>query len=161
MDAQREARGLSWSGVAREIWELSSELNAQRNDHPISPATITGMAKRGDATCQHALFFLRWLGCSPESFMPGEEPESHGRPLAPVGPDRRLRWSLKNLHGALDEQRRERGLTWNELAGELRCTPSQLTGIRTARFAIGMRLAMRITHWLGRPAADFIYRARW
>jgi hypothetical protein len=61
MEAQREARQLSWSGVAREIWELSSELNERRRDHPISPATVTGMAKRGDTTCQHALFFLRWL----------------------------------------------------------------------------------------------------
>jgi hypothetical protein len=83
------------------------------------------------------------------------------RPLPPVGPDRRLRWSLKKLHGELDAQRRERGLTWNELAAELRCTPSQLTGIRTARFAIGMRLAMRITRWLRRPASDFVYRAMW
>jgi hypothetical protein len=52
-------------------------------------------------------------------------------------------------------------MTWPELARELRCTPSQLTGIRTARFAIGMTLAMRIVGWLGRPAADFIDAAEW
>jgi hypothetical protein len=52
-------------------------------------------------------------------------------------------------------------MTWAQLAQELRCTPSQLTGIRTARFAIGMRLAMRIVAWLGRPARDFIYVAGW
>jgi hypothetical protein len=147
--------------VAREIWELSSELNEQRTDHPISPATLTGMPKRGDTTCQHALFFLRWLARSPESFMPGVEPRTYEQPLPAVGADRRLRWNLKKLHGALDTQRRERGLTWNQLAHELRCTPSQLTGIRTARFGMSMRLAMRITRWLGRPAADFVYPARW
>ncbi len=119
------------------------------------------MAKRGDTTCQHALFFLRWLGRSPESFIAGDEPKTFERPLPAVGADRRLRWNLKKLNGALDAQRRERGLTWKQLADELRCTPSQLTGIRTARFAIGMRLAMRITRWLGRPAADFVYAARW
>jgi len=58
LDAQREERGLSWSGVAREIWELSAELNARRRDHPISPATLTGMAERGGVSCQHALFKL-------------------------------------------------------------------------------------------------------
>jgi hypothetical protein len=36
-----------------------------------------------------------------------------------------------------------------------------LTGIKTARFAIGMRLAMKIVQWLERPAASFIDAARW
>lgn len=40
-------------------------------------------------------------------------------------------------------------------------SPATLTGLRTARFAISMRLAMRIAQWLERPAADFIYAARW
>jgi hypothetical protein len=47
------------------------------------------------------------------------------------------------------------------LAALLGCTPSQLTGIKRARFAIGMRLAMRITQWIGRPAAEFIDAAHW
>jgi hypothetical protein len=29
------------------------------------------MATRGDTTCQHALFMLRWLGRAPETFVPG------------------------------------------------------------------------------------------
>jgi hypothetical protein len=37
-----------------------------------------------------------------------------------------------------------------------------LTGLRTAKFATGMGLAMRITQGLGRPpAADFVYVANW
>jgi len=36
-----------------------------------------------------------------------------------------------------------------------------LIGGRTARFAIGMRLAMRIVVWLDRPASDFVYAAKW
>jgi hypothetical protein len=43
----------------------------------------------------------------------------------------------------------------------LQCTPSQLTGLRTARFATNMNLAMRIVQWLDRAAADFIYAATW
>jgi hypothetical protein len=33
--------------------------------------------------------------------------------------------------------------------------------LRTAKFATGMGLAMRIAQWIGRPATDFIYRSTW
>jgi transcriptional regulator with XRE-family HTH domain len=59
----------------------------------------------------------------------------------------------------MDEKRRQEDLTWRQLAELLECTPSQLTGLRTARFATGMDLAMRIAQWLGRPAAGFVYPA--
>ena len=150
---------MSWQGVADEIWNQSAALKARRHDHPISPATIRGMAARGNTSCQHALFMLRWLDRSPESFLPSEVNPTSALPSA--GPDRRLRWDLGRLYAALDGRRREERMTWPELARELRRTPSQLTGIRTARFAIGMQLAMRIVGWLGRPAADFIYAAEW
>ena len=168
LDAQREERGLSWSGVAREIWELSAELNGRRRDHPISPATLTGMAERGGVSCQHALFMLRWLGRSPESFLRGATTVAPGA-LPAAGPDQRLRWNLHvtprrrwpGLYEAMDERRRSEGLTWPELARRLDCSPNQLSGLRTARFATSMTLAMRITQWLRRPAADFIYAAGW
>ena len=160
LDAQRVERGLSWQGVADELWNQSADLNERRRDHPISPATLTGMGRRGSTSCQHALFMLRWLGRTPESFLAGGEPAS-AAPLPAAGPDRRLRWDLGRLSEALDGARGEQQLTWRELAGELRCTPNQLTGIRTARFAIEMNLAMKIVQWLGRPAADFIDAARW
>ena len=67
LDARRTELGLSWNAVAKQIWDLSSELNGQRNDHPISPSTLTGMAKNPRTSCQHALFMLRWLGRTPES----------------------------------------------------------------------------------------------
>jgi hypothetical protein len=160
LDAQRIERGLSWRGVADELWGLSAELNARRRDHPISPATLTGMENRGSTSCQHALFMLRWLERAPESFLHGAAVSS-GTALPDPGPNRRLRWHLARLYKALDEQRQAQGLTWPELARELRCTPHQLRGIRTARFTIEMNLAMKITQWLGRPAADFIYAAEW
>lgn len=61
----------------------------------------------------------------------------------------------------MDEERQREGLTWPALASALGCTPNQLTGLRTAKFATGMDLAMRIAQWTGRPAADFIYPATW
>ena len=161
MDAQRAARGLSWPGVARALWDQSAVLNERRGDHPISPATLTGIAKRGDCTCQHALFILRWLGRVPEAFLSGPAAHRGHVALPPAAEDRRLRWDLASVYTALDERRRERDLTWRELAHTLRCTDHQLTGIRTARYAIGMKLMMRIVQWLGQPAATFIYPAEW
>ena len=148
--------------TAAEIWELSAELNVRRpTDHPMSASTIKGLSEGGDSSCQHALFMLRWLGKSPEFFLRGGGTVPTPESLPDCGPDRRLRWDLRRTYAALDTARRDRDLTWPQLARELRCTPSQLTGIRTARFAIGMGLAMRIVQWLGRPAADFVYPAAW
>lgn len=160
MDAERARSGLSWPQVARALWEQSSVLNERRQDHPISPSTLTGIAKRGDCTCQHALFILRWLGRAPESFIQ-EDTADNRAALPPAGADRRLRWNLKAVFAALDERRRERDLTWRALAREIGCTDHQLTGIRTARYAIGMKLMMRIVRWLDRPSSDFIYSAQW
>ena len=161
MDAQRIERGLSWPKLAQALWEQSAALNRQREDHPISPATLTGIAKRGDCTCQHALFILRWLARSPESLLSPAPPEEGLATLPVATENQRLRWDLAGVYEALNDLRRQRGLTWREASRELRCTEHQLTGLRMARFAIGMRLMMRIVQWLGRPAAAFIYPAHW
>jgi hypothetical protein len=161
LDAQRAERGLSWSGVASQIWQLSAELNDRRRDHPISPSTLTGMACKPRTTCQHALFMLRWLGRTPESFLVGGPEHDDRFALPEAGPDRRLRWALKLTYASMDEKRRRESLTWPALAAVLGCTPNQLTGLRTAKFATGMDVAMRIVQWLGRPAADFVYPATW
>jgi hypothetical protein len=165
LDDKRQAEGLSWPAAAAAIWNMGSVLNAAREqrglaNHPISPSTLQSLGKRGNTSCQHALFFLRWLDRTPESFLAGAAADS-GVPLPACGPDRRPRWDLNALHAGLAEARRSRGATWAQTALELRCQPGQLTGLKTARFATGMALAMRITHWVGRPAADFIYLARW
>jgi len=80
--------------------------------------------------------------------------------LPTAGPEHRLRWNLSELHAALNDARQLRKLTWAELAEELDCTVSRLTGLRTATFA-DMELVMRVTQWLERPAAAFIHPARW
>lgn len=162
LHARRVELGLSWRQVADQLWHLSAELNDRRSDHPISPSTLSKMAAKPGTSCQHALFMLRWLDRTPESFVAGIVDSDGDRFALPqAGPDRRLRWSLKLLWAAMDEKRRREGLTWRQLAALLGCTPSQLTGLRTARFATGMDLAMRIVQWIGRPAADFVYPARW
>jgi hypothetical protein len=129
LDDKRNDLGISWRTVADQLWALSSDLNKRRPDHPISPSTLTNMTKNPRISCQHALFMLRWLERTPESFLMGATTGDDERFALPVaGPDRR---------------------------------PNQLPGLRTAKFATGMDLAMRIAQWLGRPAADFVYRATW
>jgi transcriptional regulator with XRE-family HTH domain len=161
LDEKRTARGLSWQRVADQMWEQSAALNGRRRDHPISPSTLTNLTSSPRTSCQHALFMLRWLGRAPESFLRGAAEAGEQFNLPAAGPDHRLRWALKLLYVALDDKRRQEGLTWKALAVALGCSPGQLTGLRTAKYATSMDLSMRITQWLGRPAADFVYPAAW
>lgn len=160
LDAQRRDRGLEWYALADELWQQSSELNAQRTDHPLCGGAVKRLSTRRATSCQYALFMLRWLRRAPEDFLTGPVADVGDVALPEAGPDSRLRWNLEQVHTALNEERRARGLTWAELGHELNCTPNRLTNLRTARLA-DMDLAMRITQWLGRPAAAFIHPAQW
>jgi hypothetical protein len=160
LDAQRRDGGLGWYEHADELWQQSSELNVQRRDHPLCGGAVQRLETRGAISCQYALFILRWLGRPPEDFLSGPVVDVGDIRLPDAGPDSRLRWDLRELHAATNEKRRERELTWAELARRLDCTPSRLTNLRSARFA-DMNLVMRITQWLRQPAAAFIHPARW
>jgi hypothetical protein len=160
LDTQRAERGLNWSELADELWNQSAELNAQLADHSLCSGALVRTAKRATMSCQYALPILRWIRRAPEEFLTGTVVDVGDVRLPDAGPDRRLRWDLSQVYAALDEQRRERGLTWRALADELNCTPSRLTNLRTARLA-DMDLTMRVTQWLGAPAAAFIHPARW
>jgi hypothetical protein len=161
VDKQRREQQLSWSALAAVIWEQSRLLNERRDDHPIGPDTIRKMADPHGLSCQHALFLLRWLEVPPETFIAVPHPGTIGIELPPADETQRLRWNLGRLYGALNAARTNRGATWQQAAEHIRCTPSQLTGLRTAKFATGMALAMRITQSLRRPAADFVDAADW
>jgi hypothetical protein len=161
IDARRHEEHLTWPGLATVVWEQSRVLNQRRNDHPISPATIRKLSRGGEVSCQHALFLLRWLDVSPEAFIAEPEPGTAGVPLPLADEAHRLRWNLGKLYATLNAARTARGATWQQAAKNLQCTPSQLTNLRIAKFATGMRLAMRITQALRRPAAEFVYVAEW
>ncbi len=160
LDGRRQAEGLGWYDLATELWEQSTELNAERNDHPLCGGAVQRLAHRGTTSCQYALFMLRWLDRPPEDFLAGPTVDVGDVSLPSAGPDSRLRWDLAQLHSELNCQRQQRQLTWTELAHELDCTPSRLTNLRTARLA-DLGLVMRVTQWLGRPAAAFIHPAQW
>jgi hypothetical protein len=160
LDDRRARRQLMWTALADELWQQSADLNARLVDHAMCPGALVRTAKRKTMSCQYALILLRWIGRAPEDFLAGAVVDVGDVRLPEAGPDSRLRWDLGALHGALDGRRRERGLTWAALAGELGCTPSRLTNLKTARLA-DMGLVMRITQWLGQPAAHFIHAAEW
>lgn len=161
VDARRRDQQLSWPALAAAIWEQSHVLNARDNFHPISPSTIRNLAEARDISCQHGLFLLRWLDVPPEAFVASPKQGTAHVPLPPADEAHRLRWDLRKLYDALNEARTARGATWKQAATGLHCTPNQLAGLRNVKFAIGMRLAIRITQSLHRPAADFVYSAEW
>jgi hypothetical protein len=161
LDVERRERDMGWYELADQLWEQSSDLNAERSgDHPLCGGAVQRLRERDATSCQYALFMLRWLHRSPEDFLAGPVRDVGDIRLPEVGADRRLRWDLSQLHAALNGRRQQLRLTWAELAAELDCTPSRLTNLRSARLA-DMSLVMRITQWLGRPAAAFIHPARW
>ncbi|TXR52519.1 hypothetical protein [Quadrisphaera setariae] len=160
LDAQRAEPGLDWAQLADELWDQSHDLNLGLADDCLCSGALVRTARRGTMTCQYALVLLRWIGRTPEEFLVGPAVDVGTTALPVAGPGHRLRFDLPLLHGALDQRRRERGLTWTALAEELRCTPSRLTDLRRARLA-DAELVLRVTQWLGRPAAAFVVLARW
>jgi hypothetical protein len=162
LDARRLDLGLSRKQVAEALWQLFFELKRPTSRSPDQPFDAH---QDGDQAPHHLsarLVHAAMVGSHSQSFLVGAVDGDDLRFALPrAGPDRRLRWSLKLLWTTMDERRRQEGLNWRQLAEVLDCTSSQLTGLRTARFATGMDLAMPITQWIGRPAADFVNAARW
>lgn len=119
LDAQRRDLGLGWYELADELWQQSSDLNAQRSsDHPLCGGAVQRLQERGATSCQYALFMLRWLHRAPEDFLTGAVVDVGDIRLPEAGADSRLRWDLNQLHTGLNEQRRLQNLTWADLAEE-------------------------------------------
>lgn len=162
IEQAKPERELSWTAVAEQMWAEAEALHASvdGHEHPIAVSTITHLRGRTDTSCQHALVMLRWLHRPPEDFVAEPAPGTAGVPLPDPGPEYMLRWDLRATYEALNAARNERGATWDQTAIRLHCTPSQLTGLRTAKFATRMKLAMRISQALRRPARDFMVASR-
>jgi hypothetical protein len=156
LDDERRARKLTWD-------QLAAEINApfeHTPSIPISVGTLRTMTAKRSVTSGVVLQVLRWLRRSPESFLAGrDQAPAAAEALPEAGPAQILRFDTRALHAALDAHRRERAMTWKEVAGELRgFTPSMLANLASGPL-IGFPRVMTLTQWLGRPAADFI-RAR-
>ncbi len=160
VDVRRAELGFTWSDVAVGLTRQSAVLRAEIDDHDVCAGALVRTVKRGSMSCQYALMLLQWLGRAPEEFLVGDRVQVGDVRLPTVGTEARMRWDLPLLYAAANELREERGLTWTALAAELGCTPNRLTNLRTARQA-DMDLTMRLTQWLGRPAAAFVHAATW
>ena len=65
------------------------------------------------------------------------------------------RFDSQALFAALDRQRQERGMSWQELGREIGVSPSTITRTRSGgRLEVDGMLAM--VAWLGRPVEDFV-----
>ena len=158
LDAQRSSRGMSWQQVAREI----NSLFAHAPVKPISPSTIIGTRTGGIVEGDGALQMLRWLGRTPESFMPEHLVAAEaGSNLPSLGQNQILRFAAPAMYSALDAQRMERRLTWPQVASEI----GGFSASSLKRLEKGGRVAfpsvMRIVRWLGRPAASFTRASDW
>lgn len=151
LDAQRQARGISWSQAAKEINGEPARVSARQMISTTVKGTRTGAVAEGDGISQ----MLRWLNRTPESFVPGHQGfEEASARLPGVAPGHVLRFDTRKLHVALEAQRMERKLRWAQVAMEVGVGISTLSHL-----AKGGRTAfpqvMRIVRWLGRPAAHF------
>jgi hypothetical protein len=161
LDSERIARGLTWADAVTELNAPFAFVPAI----PTSLSTIRGMGGKASVTSAVVLQVLRWLGRSPESFLKGRAAptgaDASAEALPDVGPQRILRFDTKGIHAALDEARHERGLMWRQVASELLgFKEGMLTNLATGP-AIGFPRVMRITQWLGRPAAEFMRGYDW
>ncbi|HEY1864851.1 MAG TPA: hypothetical protein VGG77_14470 [Roseiarcus sp.] len=156
LDSERRARGLTWDQLAAEI----NEPFKSTPSIPISVGTLRTMTTKRSVTSAVVLQVLRWLRRTPESFLTGRDlAPAPGEELPEAGPTQILRFDTAALHAALDAKRRERGMTWSEVAKEMQgFTPSMLTNLAKGPL-IGFPRVMILTQWLERPAADFV-RAR-
>jgi hypothetical protein len=153
LDEQRRRRGLSWTELAAEInrpFETTPSI-------PISPGTLRDMLKKRSVTSAVVLQALRWLGRTPESFLSGPKRSiSPDEQLPEAGQDRVLRLDTRAIYDALEQQRRSKGLAWQQVADEMPgFTASMLTNLAKGPL-IGFPRVMTITQWLGRPASTFV-----
>ncbi|HMF95074.1 MAG TPA: hypothetical protein VKE96_12300 [Vicinamibacterales bacterium] len=156
LDAERQARGLSWPQLAREI---SAPFRRLR---PISPSTLSGMRSHRAIEGDGVLQMLRWLNRAPESFVPGE-PGVPPQPamLPDVGPTQILRFDTRQIYAMLDAQRAERALTWAQVAREI----GDVSAAGLTRYANGGRTGFpqvtRIAAWLEVPVASLTRGFHW
>jgi hypothetical protein len=153
LNVARCERGLSWP-------ELTAEINrpfAGTDSIPISLSTLKGIASKQSVTSAVVLQVLGWLERGPECFLsPPDSAEKPHEVLPASGPGRILRFDTRAMYQALDAERVERGMTWKQVAAELPgFSASMLRNLATGPL-IGFPRVMRITQWIGQPAASFV-----
>jgi hypothetical protein len=152
LDAARDSRGLTWSAAVRE----NSEPFTQGGSRPLAVSTVTGLRTKATAEGDGVLQMLRWLGRTPESFIPGASMDA-GTPLPGAHARQVLRFDTRRLHAALDAARAARSLTWAQAAEAIggRISASSLTHLSKGG-RTGFPDVLLMTRWLDAPVADFV-----
>jgi len=158
LDAERQARGLSWQQLAREISAPFRRLPSR----PINPSTLSGLRSHRAIEGDGVLQMLRWLNRAPESFVPGDACAHPQRAMLPdVGPTQILRFDTRKIYAMLDARRAERALTWTQVARDI--GDASAAGLR--RYANGGRTGFpqvtRIAAWLEVPVASLTRGFNW
>jgi hypothetical protein len=142
VEVQRAERDMSWTAVANSFaW--------------MSKSTIDRMHETGNATCNHVLPMIQWVGRTPESFT--VEPDGAVHELLP-DPGGRWRWwwNHRDLAESIDVRREERDLSWQQVADEMGVGVAEVRGVKKLRYGPRIGFAMIAARWLGRPAAGFL-----
>ena len=142
VEEKRAAGGMSWARLNREVgWAAL--------------ATVTRMRERGNPGCHAVLPFIQWVGRTPESFTFGA---GDGEFLPDPGAGGwRWYWDIVELRASLDARREELGLTWPEVAAELRTDLASIKHLQQTRYGTSMNVAMRTAIWVGRSATSFMW----
>ncbi|HLI02074.1 MAG TPA: hypothetical protein VKV06_14900 [Acidimicrobiales bacterium] len=151
LDARRLELGLTWTELAIQ----ATDRPGRRSERRISASTFKGIGQRSSVRDTVVLQALRWLGRTPESFVPGRG-ETSGRPV-PDDETGRPALDTQAIYEALDARRLREGLTWRAVADRLGpgWHPLMLTRLAEGT-GIGFPRVMRIFRWLDRPVADFV-----
>ena len=154
LDAQRQARDLTWA-------ELARELSGPRREgfHPMSPSTLAGMAdKKGILSPNNVMAALRWLGRTPESFMAGHPDASVG---ARFSADAELTtfWDFDALRTAVETRRVQLDMTPAQAAADIGVPVATVRTLLKGGGA-GFPRIMRFTTWLDQPATEFLHSRR-
>jgi hypothetical protein len=150
LDVRRRELGLTWQELAIQATDSPS----RRSDRRIAASTFKGMSQRGSVRDTVVLQALRWLGRTPESFVPGlgQAPE-HRLPDNDTG---RPALDTRAIYVAMNDRRARQELTWRDVADQLGAgfNPAML-GRLAGGCGIGFPRVMRIFQWLERPVAEF------
>lgn len=162
LDAERQARGISWAQATREMNGKTERASVRGLvAHALSPSTVKGTSTRSVMEADGILAMLRWLDRTPESFVPGHsESKQFDERLPDLAPGKVLRFDTRKIYSALDAQRVDRKLTWARVAKEVDLGVSRLTHLSKGGRAAFPEV-MRIVRWLARPAADFTRVSDW
>lgn len=97
---------------------------------------------------------LCWLNTAPERFLSHDRVNEGEANVPRVPRGKILRLDAQKLHATLDRMRKERGLTWAQVARETGWGVASLTRLsRGGR--VGFPSVMSLTQWLGYPLFCF------